>query len=217
MSSFNRWTAPRHIEKAIIDHLSKWVMEYFAEAERQFGLEPRTLPVPEAGQFTTVREQFEKWPEDQTPAVLVIAPGLAGTPRMEADRSLTAPVAIGVATIVGAPGWEPGVATEAAQIMGVALRELMLQLPPDGLDVDGVELRDERYGDVPADNERTMGSARIVMVYWVRNWAIRKGGPKDRVNPRANPYEDDGGDWPTVDPDKIFLNITRQDPEEGVT
>lgn len=208
MSTFNDWTAPRHIEQAIIDHLLKWGTTYIAEAERQFNIEARSVPVPEAGQFTTVREEFEKWPEMETPAVLVIAPGLAGTPRLEADRSLTAPVAIGVATLVDTPGHPPGTATEAAQVMGVAYRQLMLTLPPEGIDVEAVELRDERYGDVKDDNARTSGSARIVMVYWVRRWGWRKGGPIDRTDPPADPYAVPG-DYPTVDPTKIFLNIDK--------
>lgn len=208
MTVFGDWTSPRHIELAYIDHIERWITTYIAEAERQFGIDARSLPVPARGQFTVHRSEFEKWPEDQTPAILVLAPGLAGDPRREADKSLTAPIAIGFGIIAAAGAIFEDAAAEIAQIIGVSIREIVLNLRPIGLDVAGVELLDEQYGDV---EKRSLGSSRLIFRVWVKNWSPGPSGPIDRVNPPDDPYLP-SGNYPTVQPGKIFieLNNTRR-------
>lgn len=200
MSRFGTWTSPRHVETSYIDLVNKWLPTYIAEAERQFGLAARTLPVPERGQYTTSRDQFQKWPEDQTPAVIVLAPGLAGDARKEADRSWTAPVGLGFGVIAATPFFEA--ATELAQILAVAIREIVLHLPPEGIKVDSVELLDEQYGDV---ENRALGSSRVIFRVWVRNWGSGEGGPINRQDPPDDPYTDPG-ERPTVT--SVFVNLT---------
>lgn len=204
VSTFGLWTSPRKIEKAIIDHCVKWGETFIAEAERQFGIPARSIPVPEEGQYTTVRDTFEKWPEDQTPAVLVISPGVSSSARREADRSLTAPVGIALG-VIASSGFE-GAGAETAQIIGVALRELLTSwVPIEGLDLaQPVELVVEGYGDIPAGGERTMGSSRIGLVFWVKNWAAIGGGPLDRTTPPDDPYAAPA-EAPTVQ--KLFWKI----------
>lgn len=187
MSRFGTWVAPRHVEQAVIDHCVRFGTDYVAEAERQFGIPPQSIPVPQAGQFTTVRRIFEKDPEDQGPAVLVINPGLAGQPRREADRTLTAPLALGLGFAVNIGGFE-GAGAEVAQILATAYKHVMLQLPPAGLDVESIYLVDEKYDDIPRGAERSLGTARLVFVLWIKNWAALAGGPVGRV-PSPDPYD----------------------------
>lgn len=188
MSVFGSWVSPRHVEKAIIDHCVKWGETFIAEAERQFGIEPRSIPVPQEGQYTTVRDTFEKWPEDQTPCVLIISPGVAGTGRMEADRTITG--AVGIALGVIASSAFEGAGAETAQIIGVALRQLLLStVPIEGIQLaEPPELVQEGYGDIPASGERTMGSSRLGFVFHVKSWAAFGGGPLDRETPPDDPY-----------------------------
>lgn len=188
MSTFGTWTSPRHVEQAIIEHCVKWGETFIAEAERQFGIDPRSIPVPEEGQYTTVRDTFEKWPEDQTPCVLVISPGVSGTGRMEADRTITG--AVGIALGVLATSAFQGAGAETAQIIGVALRQLLLStVPIEGLQLaEPAELVQEGYGDIPASGDRTMGSSRLGFVFHVKNWAAFGGGPLDRTTPPDDPY-----------------------------
>lgn len=188
MSIFGDWVAPRQVEQAIIDHCVKWGETYVAEAERQFGIPPESIPVPAQGQFTTVRRIFEKDPEDQGPAVLVINPGLAGAPRREADRTLTAPLALGLGFAMNIA--IEGAGAEVAQILATAYKHLMLQpLPMLNIDRESIQLVDEKYDDVPRGAERSLGTARLVFVLWVRKWAALTGGPLDRENPPPDPYE----------------------------
>lgn len=210
MSTFGTWLAPRQVEQALIDHCLKWGVHYIAEAERQFGIPARSLPVPERGQYTTVRDEFEKWPEDQTPVVLVIAPGLRGEPRREADRTLTAPVGLGLGVVASIPGFE-GMGAEVAQLLGLSLRNLILTLPPEGIEVEAVDIVDERYGDIPSDKSRSMGAARFVFNYWVRNWADLKARPKKLADPLDDPYAVPE-DWPRVESVFTTINNARRIP-----
>lgn len=210
MSTFPSFLIGRQVEEAVINTCLKWGRAWLAEAERQLGIEPRSLQVPARGQYTVRAEQFRKWPETQTPAVLVLAPGLTGSPRVEADRSLTAPVGLALGFLASSP--IDGAARELAQIMAAAYTEVVLRHPlefADGtkLDVAGIDYLDERYADIPVEKERYMGAARVVLTIWVRGWRSKKGGPIDRDNPPTDPYEPPG-DYPTVAPGKTFLHLT---------
>ncbi len=199
--------SPRHIELSYIEHLDKWLEVFIAEAERQFGIEPQLIPVPRRGQYTVSREEFQKYPEDQTPAILVLAPGLAGEPRREADRSLTAPIALAFGVITSsAPFTDNDAATEVAQVIGVAIREIVLRLPPEGLKVKGVQLIDERYGDI---EKRSMGSSRIIFTIDVAEWSPGRGGPVNREEPPVDPY-DPPGDYPIVQETFVHLSNARR-------
>lgn len=206
MSTFGKWTSPREIENGYIAHVDKWLTTFIAEAERQFGIPPRTVPVPRLGQFTVSRDEFQKYPEDQTPAILVMAPGLAGEPRRESDRSLTAPVALAFGVVAASPFVDDNAAAEVAQVIGLSIRELVLRLPPEDLDVIAVTLIDERYGDI---EKRSMGSARIVFQVDVAGWSPGKGGPVDRIVPPADPYLPPG-DYPTVQTTFVTLSNARR-------
>lgn len=203
MTTFKTWTSPRQIELAYIAHVSKWIETYIAEAERQFEIPPRSVPVPRHGQFTVHRSEFEKWPEDQTPAIIVLAPGLAGEPRREADRTMTAPIALAFGAIAaGGPVFEDQ-AAEVAQIIGVSIREIVLNLRPDDIEIAGIDLLDEQYGDV---DRRDLGSSRVIFRVWVKGWSPGPSGPIDRSDPPDDPYLP-SGDWPLVQPGKIFIHL----------
>jgi hypothetical protein len=206
VSRFGQWTSPRHVEVAYVDLVSKWIMEYVAEAERQFGLDIRSVPVPAKGQFTVRRSEFIKWPQDQSPAVLVFAPGLVGEPRREADRTLTAPLGIGFGVVAAAGAIFEDAAEEVAQILGVCIREIVTHLPPEGIEVAGVQLLDEQYGEV---DKRGLGSSRIIFQVWIKNWGAGKGGPFNREVPREDPYVP-SGDNPIVQTTSVQLFNTRR-------
>lgn len=201
MTTFPHMLSGRHVEQAVIETCVNWGEEFVSEAERQFGIPPRAVPVPAEGQFTSKSTEFEKWPEDQTPAVLVLAPGLTGKPRREADRSLTAPVAVGLGFLCGT-GHGSGANRELAQLYAAAYCELMLRKPLTlvgvPLGVDSVEYIDERYNDIPGNRERMLGAARLVFVVNVKNWRSLKGQPPE-AEPRPDPYQTPGPEWPRVE------------------
>jgi hypothetical protein len=200
MSTFPDALSGRHVEQAVIETCVNWGEEFVAEYERQFGIPARSVPVPEEGQFTTTSQTFEKWPEEQTPAVLVLAPGLTGKPRREADRSLTAPVAVGLGFLAGT-GHGSDANREMAQLYAAAYSELMLRIPltllGTPLGVESIDYIDERYSDTPGNRERMLAAARLVFVVNVKNWRSLSGKPPE-ADPRPNPYVDPPIEWPTV-------------------
>jgi hypothetical protein len=200
MTTFPHMLSGRHVEQAVIETCVKWSEEFIAETERQFGIPAHSVPVPTEGQYTSTSQTFEKWPEEETPAVLVLAPGLVGKPRREADRSLTAPVAVGLGFLVGT-GHGSAANRELAQFYAAAYSELMLRIPlilqGIPLGVESVEYLDERYNDIPGNRERMLAAARLVFSVGVKNWRSLKGGPPE-PDPRPNPYVDPPAEWPTV-------------------
>jgi hypothetical protein len=193
--TFPKFVSPKLVEESIIQTLLTYGVFWIAEAERQYGIPARSLPVPERGQFTTVSEVWRKWPEDQCPAVLVLAGGLTGEPRVEADRSMTAPVGIALGVIASSS--QPGVGRELAQIYGAAYSQALLRhrlVPPVEdyvVEADGApQFLDERWNDVLREEERFMGTSRVVFNIWIKNWRSHAGGPL------MYPYEDDGPDLP---------------------
>jgi hypothetical protein len=70
------------VEQATLAVLRRWMPTYLAEAERQTGRVVGSLPVIRGW---TVATTFDKWPEDQLPAIVLISPGLASPP--DADGS----------------------------------------------------------------------------------------------------------------------------------
>lgn len=218
MTTFPHMISGRHVEQAVIETCVKWGEEFVAEAERQFAIPARSVPVPDEGQFTSTSETFEKWPEEETPAVLVLAPGLAGVPRKEADHSLTAPVAVGLGFLVST-GHGTDANRELAQFYAAAYSELILRMPLQllgvRLGVEFVEYRDERYTDIPGKRERVLGAARLVFVIGVKNWRSLRGLPPE-PDPRPNPYIDPPAEWPTVGSIfRTFNDETRRIPDDG--
>lgn len=205
MSRFGTWTSPRNVEESIRDFLAAWIEEFIAEAERQFGIDPRSIPVPGLGQFVLRRDDFEKWPEEQMPVVLIQSPGAVAELRREADRSLTAPIAFQLAVLTSSGGHPDNAAQESAQIIGTALKQLLDNLPIDGLKTDGLPLlMDEQYDGIPFAKQRDLGSVRLIYRIWVRNWVVKGRPPKPE--PRPDPYGDPG-DYPTVREDGIGITL----------
>lgn len=214
--TFPNFLTGRHVESAIIATCVKWGEEWLAEAERQFGLAPHTLPVLAEGQFTTTSATFEKYPEDQLPAALVIAAGLAGKARREADRSFTAPVGIGIGFLVST-GHGADANRELASIYSATYCELLLRHPLepafDGtiVKLDEIIWEDERYGDVPGQREKVLGGSRIIFTFWVKNFRDAHGGPPDRTDPRPDPYGVPTPGLPTIQTIFRSLNdVTRR-------
>lgn len=206
--TLGRSESGRKIEQAAIDTAVKWGTTYIADAERNHGIPPMSVPVPGKGSFTTVGSVFEKWTEQAMPAVMVIAPGLGGDPRREADRTYTAPINIGIG-ILASSTFE-GAGREIAQLIGAAFREMFLEVPLVGLEgrIDEIEYRDERYNDIPSRGEYNLGSARLVYTVWIKKWA-GGGRPRNLTTPPADPYAVPQG-WSTVE--SVHSQINVEDP-----
>jgi hypothetical protein len=74
----------RDVELAALALLQRWSGTYLAEMERQSGRAPASLPRVRG--WATAAD-FETWPEDQVPRVLLVSPGLLGPPMADGNTN----------------------------------------------------------------------------------------------------------------------------------
>ncbi len=178
-----------HVEAAVIDHLQLWQTTYLAEVERQNGLEPRYLP--ELRSFVVVKE-FDKWPEDQLPACLVLSPGLAEPATADGGGTYRGKWLLGLAVVCSAPTRED--TNRLAKWYISAMRTAMLQHQSLGGFSEKVDWLDEKFTDLPTEGQRTMSSGQAVFQVEVHGLVDRAGGPTE---PPEDPYNTPEN-WPDV-------------------
>src|SRR3954463_13420771 len=88
------------VELATVNTLRTWVSTYLSEVERQRDLDPGYYTRPPQGSITT-RSDFDKWPEEQLPAIIVVAPGIPDDPVKQSGHGVyRASYDIGVVCVV---------------------------------------------------------------------------------------------------------------------
>lgn len=200
-SVFGKIIGKEQVEQAVEATLKKWMTTYLAEIERQRGIPPRSLP--EIRNYTNVNE-FEKWPEDQLPLVVIISPGLGGEkPRMEGDGTYTAKFLIGLATVVSADTQEN--TSKIAGMYGAAVRACLAQQQDLGGISTGIEWQDERFDDIPNEERRSLASVQEVFLVEVPGIVNERDGlmavPDDPYAPI--------GDWPEAE--TVHVTINKED------
>jgi hypothetical protein len=212
---FGRAVSGAHVEAAIVDYLTKpdpdtggtWISTGLGEAERLHDLAPGSVQRP-LGIVTA--SQFEKWPEDQLPVVVVIAPGLARPPVRKGRGALTMTWAVGVAGIV------TDVDDVASRLMG-QVYALAISIAVNGhKSLNGfaskTEQLDERYDDLDFDDGRTLGAGRCVFEITVEDARTTAGGP---LKPLPEPdVGTDPGPWPPVT--DVSIDVTPKPITEDV-
>jgi len=191
------------LEDVIKAQIEEWMPTYIREVERQFFGQMDRIPMPKS---VTSRNQFDKFPEDQLPMIVVVNSGLADEPIKHGDGVHTAWWAIGIGIIASASTEEAS--RQITDVYGAAIRALLLQKPDIGGNAAGVEWVDEIYDDLPTDDQaRSLRSARLVFRVLVDDVVTSWGGPAEPDDPDpAMP----GSQWPTADDVIIETNIVDQ-------
>jgi len=189
---FGRIITGGDVERWALALTRKWFSTYLAESERQHGIVAGTLPRPRA---IVLGPSFDKWPEDQVPAVIVTSPGTADLPWRDGDGLYRARWTL-----------EPGVLCSArtqaeshdlAALYGGALELLFLQRPSlDGY-ANGVAWLGIRYDDLGYDDTRSLYAARVQLVVEVADVAQSLAGPTTPDEP-LDPDTDPWPAWPLV-------------------
>jgi hypothetical protein len=151
-----------------------------AEAERERGLKPRTLPIIK--NYTTVNE-FRNWAAEDTPVVVIVSPGLAEEPAMKGDGTYRAKFHLGVAVIVEANNRDN--TRKLARIYGPVVRQLMLQQQGLGGISSAVEYEDERYDEPPEREDHAVMAVQVTFRVEVHNVVNKRLGIAE---PSADPY-----------------------------
>jgi hypothetical protein len=173
-SVFERILTGYDVEQWCLALLRRWSDTYLSEVERQHSLEPETLARVRAWVTTP---SFDKWPEDQLPAVLLISVGLAEPPRRSGDGTYTARWQMGLGCVVSARTQE--LAHRNAQLFVGAHRDLLLQRP--SLDAAagarGVVWQDENYDLLAYDDIRTLAAGEAIFTVEFDQVANSSAGP----------------------------------------
>lgn len=190
MSVFGNLLTGRDVEQDVLEHLQTWMGTYLAEVERQSGL----APLPPVRSWTSHNE-FDKWPEEQIPCVLIVSPGLAGAPVKDGDGTYRASWSLGVAVIVSGASRDD--TNHLAKLYSAAVRAILLQHPGLADDCRGVTWVDERYDDLPPEDGRTLAAGQNVFAIEYTNVLNSRLGP---AAPSEDPEE-----WVLVDSHEIVL------------
>lgn len=190
-SIFGRIVTGGDVEERCIDVLKRWSGTYISEVERQNGIEAGTLARIRAW---VTAPSFDKWPEDQVPAVLLISVGLAEAPRKGGDGRYRARWQMGLGCICSAR--TQAQAHAQAMLYVAAHRTLLIQRPSlDGW-ADGVVWQDEDYAQISYDDLRTLAAGQATFTVEVADVVTANAGP---LTP-DEPEDPDTLPWPPWQP-----------------
>jgi hypothetical protein len=191
------------LEEAVIDSLHMWFPTYLAEAARNLGISPNSLPQP---QNYTNRNSFDAEIGEKIPKVVVLSPGLFTTPQVSGDGTYRATWRLGVGVATAAKD-----ETQANMLMKAysgAARDIVLQknIGDSSLSVTRVTWLNESYDDLPIPNQLQLyKAASLEFAFDINNVASRYGGP----------------DTPTVEPipayktvEKVIIDVELAPTEE---
>lgn len=189
---FDRIVIGSDVENWMLAHLQKWSATYLAEAERQHGIAAGTY---QRVRQWTIASAFEKWPEDQLPAVVLVSPGLAERPLKNGAGVYRARWSIGVSCICSAATMKA--AHDMAMVFVGAHRTLLEQKPKLADGVRAIDWLDERYDDLAFDDTRALYAGQVTTTVEVDDVLNASAGPvtpSEPIQPTTDPYPL----WPRV-------------------
>lgn len=154
-------------------------------------IKPRSLAAPKS--WATVSE-YDRFPEQGLPAIIVSAPGLADTPQMNGAGEIRADWTVEVSATVSANGARQ--TRRLAQMYLAAIQGAMLQRRSLGDPYTAVYLTDVQYADVPTERRRSIMAAAAAFRVGVEQMLSTKEGPVSPLPPDPTPPT-----WPDPPPD----------------
>lgn len=181
------------VEAAALATLRKWMPTYVRETCRQAGRDP--LPDPRG---YTLASTFDRWPEDQLPAVVVVSPGWVGRPRHSGTGGAMVPWGLAAGIVVSAT---PEATRENAQLYVAAVRTALVHHESLGGLALGLDCVDEDY--VPPfafGRTRTLLALQASFVVTVDDAFMYGHGPDGPWGPPPDPPNPtDPPNWPEAD------------------
>ena len=189
-SIFGRIVTGADVEEAAMHTLKLWSSTYLAELERQHGLTAGDLP--RVRSWTTA-PSFDKWPEDQLPAMVLVSIGLGGPPEKRRSSVYTARWLLSIAAVVSASTQQQS--HRLAELYVAAHRALLLNRQSlDGFGADGTDWLEESYDDMPYDDARSLGWGIAHFTVQVDDVQTVHAGPTTPdvpLVPDTDPWPDD--------------------------
>lgn len=148
------------VEDAVLTHLKTWFQTYLYAIEEAQSLSYDSLPVPR-GWFAV--NEFDKFPDDQLPTVLVVSPGLYDEPREEGRGRIRARWTIGVGVVVAGP--DRDTTRRLSRWYIAAARLAMVQQQSLGGFSTGVNWLSEDYTQLDVEDARFLAAGTAN--FWV--------------------------------------------------
>lgn len=177
----------RRVETAATDLIERWAESYLLglKAEYPTVYDFDVAPVPKS--YST-RNEFEIWPEDQLPGIVVVCSGTNERPKRRGDGIYSAQFALGVGVAVGST--DVLTTRTFAEGWGAIIRTLFTQKPsmerPD-LGIRGLYWEGERYDSLPSDESRSVMATQVVFSLQINDVVQAGIGPDDPVDPSEYP------------------------------
>jgi hypothetical protein len=153
------------------------VLDHLAVIERDRGLDPGRLPAPRS--WDTVLDLRAAPDEGNYPRIIVVCPGLDGTPERDEEGYYRAPFGVVVAAVVSA---RDDASTERlARRYIAAIRDLLLKHSTlDGF-ADASFWEDERYDALGGDDTRALAVGSLDFTVWVPDVACDMAPPPPKA------------------------------------
>lgn len=181
--------------------LRKWFGTYLAEVERQHGIAEGTLQRPRA--FVTA-PSFDKWPEDQLPALMLVSVGLAEEPLKTGNGKVRGRWQIGAACICSAR--TQAESHRMAGLYGAALYALFEQRPSLDGHARGVVWQDYTIDDdLEFDDLRSLSGALAAFTVEVDGIVTTGAGPLtpgEPLTPETEPWPA----WPLAETVEVAVD-----------
>jgi hypothetical protein len=176
----------RHVRRAVRDTIQRWITTYLAATERAEGLEPRSIHVPDLGNYVLKDDgALNKRPEDQLPAICILCPGTAGEVGVEGEGNYRAPYLVNVAAIVSSS--DADFVSDLAEFYTCALRDLLVHNGSLGGFAQASVWKGSRTDDLKPEDDRSIAAGVNVFHIYVPNVVQRGAGLKA---PPEDPYEE---------------------------
>lgn len=187
LDTFGQFIVPTEVDDAAQNTLEKWIGTYLRLVERRIKKPKNWLPNPRS---YIVSSDFDHFPEEQLPAVIIESQGTAGKPKMDGGRYYRTEFRVKVSVFVEASDRR---STERlTKYYITALRLLVIQKGSLGGFAIASCWEDESYSVQTNDRtQRTIGTATVTFNVEVREVGKRLSGPSE-------PIETEPGPIPTV-------------------
>lgn len=163
------------LEAAVVTTLETWLPTYLAEVERQRDMTAGEISAPKS--YRTI-PRFDKFPEDQIPAIYVVSPGVFNEPVKRGGGKYQATYSLGVAAVVEST--TPDAVNTLSKLYSSAVVAAIMQHRylgfPQGK-IEGVDWVDETFTDIPPLQGRSLASAQNVFVITINDVLTVGAGP----------------------------------------
>lgn len=157
MSVFGDFIHAGEVEQAVKETLQRWFETYLCEMERQTGRTCGQLPLPRSYQIVSESDDPARWPEDQLPSIIILAPGFAEPPTHDGYGAYRVRYQVSVAAMVSAN--TQGATRQLSRLYGTTVAAILTQNASLGDFASGITWTGESFDDIPLDTSRSVACA----------------------------------------------------------